>query len=126
MMRIEVEHRDDFMNESIGLDAEAPATMKAVVEVVARLSTYSEREILELVSKGQVGELFPFHPRQQETPADFVAEEDLQEASALPLSREQRGSLVQSSMPAAAQSSSPAATKAAHGLQKKALRSSED
>ena len=34
-------------------------------------------------------------------PPDFVAEEDLQEASPLPLSRDQRAVLIQSSMPSA-------------------------
>jgi hypothetical protein len=111
------------MSELMQLDAERPATMKAVVEAVARLSTYSERQILELVSDGKLGELFPFHPRQQEIPPDFVAEEDLQEASALPLSRERKGAVIQSSMPTSCKSSSD--TPAPQAVQKKNLRSSE-
>jgi hypothetical protein len=99
MMIMEVRSRDEFMSEFMQLDTEAPATMKAVVETVMRLSTYSERQLLDLVSDGQLGELFPFHPQQQEIPPDFVAEHDLQEASAMPLSRERKGALIQSSMP---------------------------
>ena len=89
------------MNEFRLLDTEAPALMGDVVEAVLRLSTFSERQILDLVSEGQVGERFPFHPELQEMPPDFVAEEDLQEASPQPLSREQRAALIQSRMPPA-------------------------
>ena len=95
---------DVFMNEFKTLDTEAPAEMGAVVEAVVRLSTFSERQLLELVSAGQLGELFPFHPKEPETlPIDFVAEADLEEASAMPLSRERRAALIQSSMPTATQ-----------------------
>jgi hypothetical protein len=89
------------MSEFMLLDAKAPATMEAVVEAVTRLSTFSEAQILELVSAGKIKELFPFKAGSGESvPADFVAEEDLVDASALPLSREQRRTLIQSSMPA--------------------------
>jgi hypothetical protein len=87
------------MSEFRHLDTEAPALMGDVVEAVLRLSTFSERQILDLVSEGQLGERFPYHPKAQEMPPDFVAEEDLQEASPQPLSREQRAALIQSSMP---------------------------
>lgn len=89
------------MSEFRHLDTEAPALMGDVVEAVLRLSTFSERQILDLVSDGQLGERFPFHPKTQEMPPDFVAEDDLEEASPLPLSRQQRAALIQSSMPPA-------------------------
>jgi hypothetical protein len=89
------------MSEFRHLDTEAPALMGDVVEAVLRLSTFSERQILDLVSDGQLGERFPFHPKAQEMPPDFVAEDDLEEASPLPLSRQQRAALIQSSMPPA-------------------------
>ena len=118
-MKTEMEARDDFMSEFMRLDAEAPATMEAVVEAVLRLSTYSERQVLELVSDGRVGELFPFHPREQEVPPDFVAEDDLQEASAMPLSRERKGALIQSSMPSKAKPSSTVPQQSTRTGQKK-------
>jgi hypothetical protein len=123
MMKKQMEARNDFMREFMQLDANAPATMEAVVEAVVRLSTYSEREVLELVSGGQLGELFPFHPRQQEIPPDFVAEEDLQEASALPVSRERQGALIQSSMPSTIKPSGPAAEHSTRTGQGKISRS---
>jgi hypothetical protein len=132
MMRVETQNRDNLMSEFMQLDTEAPATMKAVVEAVLRLSTYSERQILELVSEGRLGELFPFHPRGQETPPDFVAEDDLQEASALPLSRERKGALIQSSMPTSDKLKSGGdvrlrpASRPSRTAQKKSFHSSED
>ena len=42
--------------------------MGDVVEAVLRLSTFSERQILDLFSDGQLGERFPFHPKAQEMP----------------------------------------------------------
>jgi hypothetical protein len=118
-----------FMSEFMILDAKAPATMEAVVEAVMRLSTFSESQILELVSAGKLGEVFPFRSKSgQEIPPDFVAEDDLVEASALPLNRGQRSSLVQSSMPPAAK---PGQRRGVLGaaralVQKKFQRSSED
>ena len=95
------------MSEFMLLDAKAPATMEAVIEAVTRLSTFSEAQILELVSAGKMKDLFPFKPASdQEVPADTAADEELAEASASPLNREQRRALIQSSMPAAATSSS--------------------
>lgn len=83
------------------LDAKAPATLGAVVEAVTRLSTLSEARILELVSAGKIADLFPFKPSgNQTTPSDTMAEEELVEASALPLNRQQRDTLIQSSLPA--------------------------
>ena len=121
-MTKEMKARDSFMREFMQLDADAPATMEAVVEAGVRLGTYSEREVLELVSGGQLGELFPFHPRQQAIPPDFVAEEDMQEASALPVSRERQGALIQSSMPSTTKPSGAAEHSTRTG-QKKISRS---
>jgi hypothetical protein len=90
------------MSEFIKLKAGAPATLGAVVEAVTRLSTYSEAQILELVSTGKIKDVFPFcSTRPEELPADRVEESELVEASAMPLSRERRAALIQSSMPAA-------------------------
>jgi hypothetical protein len=97
----------NFMSEFMLLDAKAPATMEAVIEAVTRLSTFSEAQILELVSAGKMKDLFPFKPASdQEVPADTAADEELIEASASPLNREQRRALIQSSMPVAATSNS--------------------
>jgi hypothetical protein len=91
------------MSEFMLLDAKAPATLEAVLEGVAHLSTLSEAEILERVSAGRARDLFPFKPMSdQEIPSDKVAEDELVEASAMPLSRQQRSSLIQSSMPPSA------------------------
>ena len=88
------------MSEFMLLDAQAPATLGAVVEAVTRLSTLSEAQILELVSAGRVAEWFPFKPaRERALPADTVTDEELVEASASPLSRKQRDALIQSSLP---------------------------
>ena len=82
------------------LDASQPATLGAVVEAVTRLSTYGEAQILELASSGKIKELFPFRPtRPVQLPPDTVEEGDLVEASAMPLSSEERGALIHSSMP---------------------------
>lgn len=89
------------MSEFMQLDAKAPATLGAVVEAVTRLSTLSEAKILELVSAGKIADLFPFKPSgDQPLPSDTRAEEDLVEASASPLNRQQRDALIQSSLPA--------------------------
>jgi FimV-like protein len=90
------------MSEFMLIDAKAPATMESVVEAITRLSTFGEAEILELVSAGKLKSLFPFrtlgnHP----LPADFADEEDLVEASAIPLTSKQRRALIKSSVPAA-------------------------
>jgi hypothetical protein len=88
------------MSEFIELDAKAPATLGAVVEAITRLSTLGEAEILELVSKGKIQEMFPFRRNQgTDIGPDFVAEEDLVEASPEPLSREKRAAHIQASMP---------------------------
>jgi hypothetical protein len=88
------------MSKFMRLEAKAPATLGAVVEAVTRLSTYSEAEILDSVSAGKMKDLFPFKTaRRRQMPADTVAEEDLIEASASPLNREQHSALIESSMP---------------------------
>ena len=85
------------------LDAKAPATLGAVVEAVARLSTLSEAKILELVSAGNLQDVFPFQPAGNLTlPADSQSDEDLIEASALPLNAAQRAAIVSASLPNAA------------------------
>lgn len=92
------------------LEASAPATLGAVVEVVIRLSTYSEAQILELVSAGKIKELFPFCPTgPDELPSDTIEEGNFVEASAMPLSREERGALIQSSMSTSSTARSAAA-----------------
>ena len=69
---------------------------------MTRLSTLSEAKILEHVSAGKIAELFPYKPAAgQPIPADTVAEDELAEASARPLSREQRDALIESSLPPA-------------------------
>ena len=87
------------MSEFMQLEADSPATMAAVVAAVLRLSTLGEAQILELASEGHLRERFPFRlPRSYKLPEDFMALEDLIEASPNPLSREERGALIQSSM----------------------------
>ncbi len=84
------------------LDAKSPATLGAVVEAVARLSTLGEAKILEIVTAGKLHEIFPYAPPAgRALPADTLAEEELVEASAAPLKRSQREALIQSSLPAA-------------------------
>jgi hypothetical protein len=91
------------MSVFMQLDAKAPATLGAVVEAVTRLSTLSEAKILELVSAGKIADLFPFKPAgEQPIPSDTLAEEELVEASAAPLNRQERDALIQSSLPATA------------------------
>jgi hypothetical protein len=89
------------MRELNRLEENAPTTMGAAVKAITRLSTLSEVEILELVSEGKIEDLFPFRPVSVgEIPEDTVDESELVEASPFPLSREQRATLIQSSMPA--------------------------
>jgi hypothetical protein len=90
------------MSEFIELDAKAPATLGAVVEAITRLSTLGEAEILELVSAGKIQEAFPFRPNPvTDLGPDFVAEEDLIEASPEPMTREEHAAHIQASMPPA-------------------------
>jgi hypothetical protein len=92
------------MSKFMQLNAKAPATLGAVVEAVTRLSTLSEDKILEIVSAGKIAELFPYAPAaDRPVPADTMADEELVEASAAPLKREQREALIHSSLPAAPQ-----------------------
>jgi hypothetical protein len=89
------------MSEFMRLDARSPATLGAVVEAVAHLSTLSEAHILELVSSGRIAELFPFKPAAGvPIPPDTEADEDLVVASATPLSRRERDALIEASLPA--------------------------
>lgn len=91
------------MSRFLKLEADTPATLGAVVEAVARLSAYSEAEILELASTGKISEVFPFRPTSAAAAgADFLDEDDLVDASAMPLSAERRAALIQSSLPSAA------------------------
>jgi hypothetical protein len=89
------------MREFMQLDAKAPAALGRVVEAATRLGTLSEAKILELVSAGKIADLFPFKPAgDQPIPSDTLAEEELVEASTLPLNRKQRDALIQLSLPA--------------------------
>jgi hypothetical protein len=88
------------MSEFLKLEANAPATLGAVVEALTRLSTYPEAELLELVSAGKIRDVFPFRPADpMELGADAVEEDELVEASAMPLSPEDHAALIQSSLP---------------------------
>ncbi len=88
------------MSEFLKLEANAPATLGAVVEAVTRLSTYPEAELLELISRGQLKDLFPFRPTHPaELGPDSIEEGDLVEASAMPLSPKQHAALIESSLP---------------------------
>ena len=70
------------------------------MEAVTRLSTLSEAKILELVSARKVADLFALKTAGDEPiPSDTVAEEELVEASALPLNQKERDGLIQSSSP---------------------------
>ena len=90
------------MSEFISLDPKGSATLETVVEAIVKLSAYDEAELLELVSAGKLHEAFPFRPdTSAKIPPDFASEEDLCEASALPLTLEDRKVLIQSSMPRA-------------------------
>jgi hypothetical protein len=76
------------MSEFIKLEADSPATLQAVVEVITRLTTFSEAQILELVSDGKIKDFFSFGPAGSgELPPDTVEERELVEASPMPLSR---------------------------------------
>jgi hypothetical protein len=89
------------MSEFIALDAKSPATLGAVVEAITRLSTLGEAKILELVAAGKIQAAFPFRPNPvTDIGPDFVAEEDLIEASPEPLSPAERAAHIQESMPA--------------------------
>jgi hypothetical protein len=116
------------MGELMLLDAKAPATMEALVEVVMRLSTRSEAQVLELVSAGKLGEVFPFCPKNgHKIPPDFVSEDDLVEASALPLKRVQRSALMPSGISPSAKSKRPRVQGTARTFTRKKLQgSSED
>lgn len=76
-----------------------PATLEAILQSVVQLSRLDESELQELVSQGRLADVFPFRPRTSEVLPDFVDEGDIVEASPLPLSRQERRKLIQSSMP---------------------------
>jgi hypothetical protein len=116
---------DYFMSKFRHLDTKEPAEMGAVLEAVVRLSTLSEDEILSLVSEGHLEDSFPFSAQAQALPPDFVAEEDLEEASALPLSRADREALIQASMPPSGSPMSIDRLAAALAKQEEILRSAE-
>ena len=88
------------MSEFMRLDTKAPATLGAVVEAVTRLSALGEARILELVSAGKITDVFAFVPTgDPPIPSDTLAEEELVEASPSALNRNERGTLIQSSLP---------------------------
>ena len=96
------------MSEFLKLEANAPATLGAVVEAITRLSTYPEAEFLELVSAGKIREAFPFRPTlATELAPDSVAENELIEASAMPLRPDRHAALIQPSLPHASSVDSP-------------------
>jgi len=88
-----------FMSQFMHLDGETPATLQAVVAAVLHLRTLSEPQLLELASEGRLDEVFPFGPKPQELAPDFVQEEDLHSASALPRSDQERQEHIESSLP---------------------------
>jgi hypothetical protein len=95
-----MDHSVYFMSQFLKLEADAPATLGAVVEAVTRLSTYPEAELLELVSAGKIRDVFPFRPAPPTDLApDTMAEAELVEASVMPLSREHHAALIQASLP---------------------------
>jgi len=114
------------MSEFRHLDTKGPAQMDAVVEAVLRLSTFSERQILDLVSEGQLGELFPYRSKAQELPPDSVAEDDLIDASAMPMNRTEKAALIQSSMPSSGSRMGSDRLAAALAWQEEVLRSAEE
>jgi predicted component of type VI protein secretion system len=52
-----------------------------------------------MVAAGPLMSLFPFQPRETAVPDDFANDDDVPEASAMPLDDERYSRLVQSSMP---------------------------
>ena len=113
------------MSEFRHLDTKEPAEMGTVLEAVVRLSTLSEDEILSLVSERHLEDSFSFSAQAQEPPPDFVDEADLDEASALPLSRPNREALIQASMPPSGSPMSIDRLAAALAKQEEILRSAE-
>ena len=84
------------------LALKGPATLEAVVEAVVCLSARDESEVLALVSRGRLSDAFPFKPRAPiDVVDDYALDEDLVEASAMPLELPARAALIQSSMPSA-------------------------
>jgi hypothetical protein len=91
------------MSKFMRLHANAPATLGAVVEAVTRLSALGEANILEIVTAGNIAKYFPFEPpADRPIPADTLSDEELVEASAAPLKRQQRDALIRSSLSTAA------------------------
>jgi hypothetical protein len=100
------------MSKFMRLHANAPATLGAVVEAVTRLSALGEANILEIVTAGNIAKYFPFEPPAgRPLPADTLSDEELVEASAAPLKRQQRDALIRSSLPAAAPAKHRASSK---------------
>ena len=98
------------MSKFLRLEANSPATLGAVVEAVARRSSYSDAQILELVSARKIQNRIPIRLNgPDEFPPDKIEERDLVEASATPLSRLERAALIQSSTPTSSKASSVAA-----------------
>src|SRR3974390_2971795 len=82
------------------LDLGAPATVENVLEGILRLRNLGEADILELAVSGKLAEVFPIETiEMSEDVADFVSEDDLNEASALPLSADDRVQLIRDSVP---------------------------
>jgi hypothetical protein len=78
---------------------QTPATLDAVVAAVVAASRYDESELQEMASEGTLRKLFPFKPHAVDIPPDTMPRDQLRRASALPLDRNTRKALIQSSMP---------------------------
>ena len=88
------------MSEFKSLDLHAPATVEDVLEGILRLRKFGEADILQLAVSGQLAKVFPIGTNDlSEGVADFVSEDDLDEASALPLSADDRIQLIRDSVP---------------------------
>lgn len=83
------------------VDPKQPATLESVVRAVAKLSQLSEAQLAEMVAAGPLASFFPFQPQETAVPDDFANDDDVPEASAMPLDDERYSKLVQSSMPPA-------------------------
>lgn len=88
------------MPNSINHDSSRPATLEAVIEAIAKLSALDELEIKALVSSGKLQDILPFlRSPPMETVQDFASDDEVVEASPLPLSIKQRAELILASIP---------------------------
>lgn len=92
-------HGVTTMPEFEALMPGASATIEAVAIAVMKLRTYDESELAVMISSGQLHELFPFRPHNVQPTRDILREEEVNEASPLPLDNAEYARLVQSTMP---------------------------